>query len=242
MYRSHLLPIQIILVPQGVEYKAVCRGLSRASGSQPLVVPIPVGSKPLTGYLQKLLADGNFLTRARSQVLVMGLCGSLSPHYTLGEIVLYQNCIDLVNAATLLQSCDSTLTALLYSSLPQKLSLVKGLTSDRVIWSAEEKRTLGKQYNADVVDMEGFAILDLLTQAGATVSMLRVISDDCQHDIPDLNSCISPDGSLQPFSLASRMLRQPIAATRLIRGSLQGLKILQETTTALFVSRIKSEG
>lgn len=209
----------------------MCRGLSRAP-SQPIVVPIPVGSKPLTRYLQKLLADGFF--NYPPQVLVMGLCGSLTLNYTVGEIVLYQDCIDLVNAATLLQSCDSTLTAMLHSYVPQKTSLVKSLTSDRVIWSAEEKRCLGKQYNADVVDMEGFAILDLLSQSGVAVSMLRVISDDCQHDIPDLNSCISPDGSLQPLPLASRMLRQPIAATRLIRGSLQGLQVLQKVTTCLF--------
>lgn len=232
MYQSDLLPIQMILVPQGAEYKAVCRGLSRAP-SQPKVVPIPLGSKPLTLYLKKLLADG-FFNHPRSQVLVMGLCGSLTPNYTVGEIVLYQDCISQVNATTLLQSCDSTLTAMLHSYLPQSVSLVKSLTSDRVIWSAEEKRCLGKQYNADVVDMEGFAILDLLSQSGVAVSMLRVISDDCQHDIPDLNSCISPDGNLQPLSLASRMFRQPIAATRLIRGSLQALKILQQTTTALF--------
>lgn len=233
--QSHLLPIQMILVPQGAEYKAVCRGLSRFACSQPTVVPIPVGSKPLTRYLQKLLADGCFLNHPRSQVLVMGLCGSLKHRYALGEIVLYQDCIYLVNAANPgLQSCDSTLTALLYSSIPEKISLVKGLTSDRIIWSAEEKRTLGKQYNADVVDMEGFAILDLLAQSGVAVSMLRVISDDCQHDIPDLNSCISPDGSLQPLPLASRMLRQPIAATQLIRGSLRGLQVLEKVTTCLF--------
>ena len=233
MYQSKLLPIQMILVPQGAEYKAVCRGLSRTPGLQSIVVPIPVGSKPLTLYLQKLLADG-FFSHARSQVLVMGLCGSLTPHYSVGKILLYSDCIYQVNATTLRQSCDSTLTAMLSSCLPQRVTLVKGLTSDRVIWSVEEKRRLGKQYNADVVDMEGFAILDFLTQSGIAVSMLRVVSDDCQHNIPDLNSCITPDGNLQPLSLASRMIRQPIAATRLIRGSLQALKILQNTTTALF--------
>jgi nucleoside phosphorylase len=111
---------------------------------------------------------------------------------------------------------------------------VKSLTSDRVIWSAAEKRYLSEQYGADVVDMEGFAVLEFLSQAGVAIAMLRVISDDCQHDIPDLNSSVSPDGALQPLSLATQMLRQPIAATRLIRGSLKGLKVLQEITTTLF--------
>lgn len=232
---SHLLPIQTILVPQGPEYKAVCRGLSRVSAAKPLVMPIPVGSKPLTRYLQKLQADGHCLNYPQPKVLVMGLCGSLNPRYALGEIVLYQNCVYQVNATTpLIQPCDSTLTALLYSHLQEKVSLVKSLTSDRVIWSAAEKRYLSEQYGADVVDMEGFAVLEFLSQAGVAIAMLRVISDDCQHDIPDLNSSVSPDGALQPLSLATQMLRQPIAATRLIRGSLKGLKVLQEITTTLF--------
>jgi nucleoside phosphorylase len=191
--------------------------------------------------LQKLQADAHFLNHAQSGVLVTGLCGSLNPRYALGEIVLYQNCVYQVNATTpLIQTCDSALTALFYSSLQEKVSLVKALTSDRIIWSAAEKRHLSEQSGTDVVDMEGFAVLECLSQAGVAIAMLRVISDDCQHDIPDLNSSVSPDGSLQPLSLASRMLRQPLAATRLIRGSLKGLKVLQEITTTLFSSGMRN--
>jgi len=40
--------------------------------------------------------------------------------------------------------------------------------------------------------------------------MLRVISDDCEHDLPDLTSALSPDGSLQPLPLAIGLLRQPL--------------------------------
>jgi len=228
--------IQTILVPQGAEYQAVCRGLSRVSGLKPVVVPIPVGSKPLTRFLQKWLTDERLDESSQHQVLVMGLCGSLNKRYAVGEVVLYSDYIYQVNAATTsIKSSDRNLTALLYSRLQQKAVLVKGLTSDRLIWSAAEKRRLAEQYNADVVDMEGFAIFDLLTQAGAAVSMVRVVSDDAQYNIPALDSAISPDGYIQPLSLASKMLRQPIAATRLIRGSLQGLMVLQKSAKALFV-------
>ena len=227
--------IQTILVPQGAEYQAVCRGLNRVSGLKPVVVPIPVGSQPLTRFLQKWLAEGR-LGDSQHQVLVMGLCGSLNKRYAVGEVVLYSDCIYQVNAATTsIKSSDRNLTALLYSHLQQKAAFVNGLTSDRLIWSAQEKRRLAEQYNADVVDMEGFAIFDLLTQAGAAVSMVRVVSDDAQYNIPDLDSAISPNGYIQPLSLASKMLRQPIAATRLIRGSLQGLMVLQKSAKALFV-------
>ncbi|QLE39499.1 phosphorylase [Nostoc sp. C052] len=225
---SNFLPINTILVPQGAEYKAVCRGLSGITGSIPTVVAIPVGMKPLLKYLQQ----GQFLA-PKSRVLIMGLCGSLSDRYTVGDLVLYQDCIYQGKQ----QECDRTLTTQLHSLLPtphSPLNLVNSLTSDRVISSAAEKRRLGETLSADVVDMEGFTALEFCNAAGVSVAILRVVSDDCQHNIPDLTSAINSDGSLNPFPLAMAMLRQPLAAIRLIRGSLAALKVLEEVTNLLF--------
>jgi hypothetical protein len=134
-----------------------------------------------------------------------------------------------------LRSTDRELTTLLHDKLKERASLVRGFTSDRIIFSAEEKRYLGQSYNARVVDMEGFAALEVLSQAGVAVAMVRAIGDDSHYNLPNLTSAIDPDGSLQPLSLAIGMLRQPIAAIRLIRGSIQGLQALQQVTTLLFV-------
>ncbi|MBC1223592.1 phosphorylase [Nostoc sp. UCD121] len=221
----NFLPINTILVPQGAEYKAVCRGLSGVTGSIPTVVAVPVGMKPLLKYLHQ----GQFLV-PKSRVLIMGICGSLSDRYTVGDIVLYQDCI---YQGKLLE-CDRTFTAQLHSYISEKASLVKSLTSDRMIWSAAEKLHLGETLTADVVDMEGFTALEFFKVGGVAVAMLRVVSDDCQHDIPDLTSAINSDGSLNPFPLAMAMLRQPLAATRLIRGSLTALKVLEQVTNLLF--------
>ncbi|MEH1890902.1 MAG: phosphorylase [Nostoc sp.] len=225
----NFLPINTILVPQGAEYKAVCRGLSGVTGSIPTVVAIPVGMKPLLKYLQQSQGNGQFLA-PKSRVVIMGICGSLSDRYTVGDIVLYQDCVYSGKR----QECDRTFIAQLHSYLSEKVSLVKSLTSDRVIWSASEKRHLGETLAADVVDMEGFTALEFFNAAGVDVAMLRVVSDDCQHDIPDLTSAINSDGSLNPFPLAMGMLRQPLAATRLIRGSLKSLKVLEQVTNRLF--------
>jgi Phosphorylase superfamily len=221
---------QLIFVPQGAEYQAVCRGLSHITGTKPTVIPIPVGIKPLTTYLHKLQADKLFLNHPQARVLLMGLCGSLSTSYPVGKIVLYDKCVYQGKV----RECNGTFTAQLHSQLSLHLSLVKGLTSDRVICSAAEKRQLGETLGADVVDMEGFAALEFFHSLGVSVAILRVVSDDCQYDIPDLTSAISPDGSLRSLPLAMTLLRQPIAATRLIRGSLQGLKVLKEVTALLF--------
>jgi Phosphorylase superfamily len=221
----NFLPINTILVPQGSEYKAVCRGLSGVTGCIPTVVAIPIGMKPLLKYLQQ----GQFLT-PKSRVLIMGICGSLSDRHNVGDIVLYQDCIYQGKQ----QECDRTFTAQLHSSISYKVSLVKTLTSDRMIWSATEKRHLGETLATDVVDMEGFTALEFFNAAGVSVAILRVVSDNCQHNIPDLTAAINSDGSLNPFPLAMGMLRQPLAASRLIRGSLTALKVLEQVTNRLF--------
>lgn len=236
------LPFHAILVPQGSEYKAVCRGLSvaqasRAAVPKPLVLPIPVGPKQLTRHLERLQQAGYLLNHPQPKVLLMGLCGSLTPRYQVGDIMLYQGCLYESSAATgALQPCDPELTGTLYHRLKERAFLVKALTSDRLIYSAVEKRHLGQLYGADVVDMEGFAALEVLSRAGVAVAMLRVISDECYHNIPNLNSALSPDGSLQSLPLVIGLIRQPIAATRLIQDALRGLQVLQSVTNCLFAS------
>lgn len=238
--------VTTILVPQGVEYQAVCRGLSRVQVSTELVLPIPVGPKPLTQYLETLQQTGYFLQETPS-FLLMGLCGSLTPAHSVGDIVLYQSCVQRLDGETeelsassaagtltVTKNCDRHLTAKIYELIPQKCTFVKGVASDRVVSSAAQKRHLAQLYEADVVDMEGFAALEFLSELGIAVAMVRVVSDDCYYDIPDLTAAFSPDGVLQPLPLAMGLMRQPIAATRLIRGSLRGLKGLQEVTTLLF--------
>ena len=226
---------QTILVPQGAEYKAVCRGLSRVKPPNLQVLPIPVGPKPLARLLEQWQQTGYGLKEASPRVVIMGLCGSLSPHLSVGDVVLYQACIDATNSSTpRLKPCDDELTTLLQHKLKTQSSLVKALTSDRIIVSAQEKHHLAQIYNTEVVDMEGFTALDVLSSAGIAVSMVRVVSDDVHHDLPNLTSAISSDGSLQPLPLVMGMIRQPMAATRLIRGAIHGLGVLQEVTRQLF--------
>ncbi|MBC7970615.1 MAG: hypothetical protein H7Z11_10920 [Verrucomicrobia bacterium] len=85
--------------------------------------------------------------------------------------------------------------------------------------------------------MEGFAALEALHQTSARVAMLRVVSDNAQHDLPDLTSAISQDGALRTLPLAWGMASQPIAATRLIRGSLRSLKTLEAIAKQLVNER-----
>jgi Phosphorylase superfamily len=228
------LPFDAILVPQGTEYQAVCRGIGHF---QSLVIPIPVGTEPLKRYLQEWLPRKSFSKARQPQVLLLGLCGSLSPQYHLGDTVLYRDCVYIRNQTDLSSlKCDSLLTDSIYRSLNRQSYLVRGLTSDRLIWSALEKCHLGQLYNAGVVDMEGFAALEILNEAGIAVAIIRVISDECCQNLPDLTPAFSADGSLKPVPLAIAMLQKPVRAAGLIRGALKGLKVLEQLTRELIMS------
>jgi hypothetical protein len=225
--------IDVLLVPQGAEYATVCRGLQRCSGPLPLVQALPVGPLAVSRYLQNwvpVAAESG----SPKRVLLMGLCGSLNGNLRVGQRALYQSCS--LNGDTEAQIFDVELATALYRALEPQIQWVNGLTSDRIICSAQEKQHLAQATGADVVDMEGYATLQALTPAGIAVAMLRVVSDDCHYDLPDLNPAIDATGTLQPLPLALGMLRQPIAAIRLIRGSLQGLQQLETLTYQLFQS------
>jgi hypothetical protein len=230
---SDLLQNLIILVPQGREYQSVSKALKSFSNLKIEIFSIPIGNEAVSKYLQTSGLYTKLSQQPESKVLVMGLCGSLNPSYGVGDVVVYKECI----YRNQIYQCDENLTSQISSKL--NLNPVRGLICDtyggkqRMINSATEKRQLRITSTADVLDMEGFAILATLQPLGIAVGILRVVSDDCNHDIPDLNSAIDAAGSLQTLPLAWAMMRQPLASVRLIRGSLRSLKILKEVTLSV---------
>ncbi|ACK69724.1 conserved hypothetical protein [Gloeothece citriformis PCC 7424] len=227
--------IDVILVPQGAEYQAVCRGLKAKTSLIPKVIPIPIGCQSHNIYLQNLQQSTDFLNKPPQTVLLMGLCGGLSSSYHVGDTVIYAGCGYAQPSEGLLwQECDRPLVTLLQTQLQDKAKLVKGLTSDRLIWLASEKQKLYQQYGMEVVDMEGFTALSFFRAIGVNMGIIRVISDESKQNLPDLTSAISADGVLKPFPLAVSMLQHPLAATQLIQGSLKGLGVLEKITRQLF--------
>ncbi|MGG6268445.1 phosphorylase [Leptolyngbya sp. AN03gr2] len=212
---SHfILPmVFVILVPQGAEYQAVSQGV-RSQKNPPQVIPIPAG--------KAAIRDLDRVSKT-SEILVMGLCGSLSPDFEIGSIALYQSC---VNLAGMVKECDSAFTDRLQNQF--QVSPILGLTSDRVICSANEKRNLAKSSGAVVVDMEGFPILEQ-----RSIAMLRVVSDDLSGDLPDLGTAINSNGKIQAIPMAIAMIKRPIGASRLIWGSLSGLRKLRQLAAEL---------
>ena len=224
-----MIPINTIVVPQGAEYQAVCRGVKKAGASNIQIISIPIGTKnikqTLTNYASELTYTQN--------ILIMGLCGSLSKQYSVGDTVLYKSC---ENTSSQQVDLNSELT----TTIQQKLSidLVTGLTSDLVIHQATEKLQLGNSYSVNVVDMEGYSYIQAFQRRNINVAMLRVVSDDLAGDIPDLSKAIDEDGNLKTAKMAIAFLKQPLAAIRLIKGSLTGLKVLEQITHQLLNLRL----
>ncbi len=218
--------IQVIMVPAGAEHKAVKRALSRVKES-PQLVAIPAGPQAVRRFAVGWAAHHSI----KGGVLLIGLGGSLSADYGVGKGVLIQRIWNGFeeNEKTAVE-CDDGLTAQIAARM--RVATGVGVSCDRIITTAKEKRELGDRYSANVVDMESFSLIQALP--AYKVAILRVISDDSHHDLPNIADAVGPDGSLKPILLTIGFLRQPIAALRFIKSSLKGLKALEALTLEIF--------
>ncbi len=160
----------------------------------------------------------------------MGLCGSLRPELGIGRVVVYRACTGTDGAAL---PCAPLEVEAIQKRLAEP-STVLAFSADRVVTSAIEKRKLALSLDTEVVDMEGFAILEALSGLGIAVGMVRVVSDDCEHDLPDLTDTFDTQGNLQPLPLAFALLRDPLAGLQLVSGSLRALDALRLIARRLF--------
>jgi hypothetical protein len=232
------LPFEILIVPQGREATAVERGIAGSErSSQVTVVKIPLGPSALRNFFKTWQPpQPQALSHPPLRAVLLGLCGSLVPTYGVGDWVLYRNCLDLTGSQSATDSAQLDCETILTAQLSQRLglgTLVTAITSERLICLAQEKRSLANQHQAQVVDMEGSVAVEELGRRGIELAMVRVVSDDCHHDLPDLSPGFSPEGTLRPLPLALAMGRRPVAALRLIRGSLRGLQRLEAVTKQL---------
>jgi len=235
------LLVDIVLVPAGFEHLIVRASIGLTLLPSPVVLSIPTGPVATANYLRKMIESGTFFKPA-SNILLIGLAGGLSPDLRAGDRVLIEECgsyhqfdqFDQLSARWL--SCDHSLFKFLIKNLPAVKS-GRLITTDSVVCESKDKLNLWRQSGADVVDMEGFIALKLLSESGHHVSILRVISDDSNCDLPDIESVVSASGSLVLLPLVLSFLRRPRVSIRFIVASLTGLRSLFVLTAQLFGSK-----
>ena len=228
--------IDTIIVPQGAEYQAVCKGLRGNKSHSPNVIAVPMTYEPLKDFLLNWLMSQLKQECHISGVLMLGLAGSLSQKYPIGEWVIYQQCLRLNPSTQQVETylSDPTLSSMLRKVMGADLPWVTGINSDRFISSITDKIKLAQQYQADVVDMESAAAFAVFQEANIPMVVIRAISDDINQDMPDLGDVINTKGELATLPLVLRLLAHPFAGLRLIQGSQTGLKTLEQLVNKLF--------
>ncbi|MGB3613058.1 MAG: hypothetical protein WBA10_04630, partial [Elainellaceae cyanobacterium] len=131
----------VLLVPQGAEYQAACRGTGQALPPTAIAM-----GQAAVAQVDALLGS------PPKRAILLGLGGSLSPGLEPGDVVVCEGCVDQASGQQL--GCDRDLCADLCQVLnaapsgnrPLRVTAATGLTSDGVVCAAAEKRRLGERY------------------------------------------------------------------------------------------------
>jgi nucleoside phosphorylase len=221
-YRPQL--IETIFVPRGAEERAVRKGLARA-GSGIRVVATGIGPLAAATAADEAIAAGD----VRS-ALCTGLCGLLSPAFFVGEALVYR---ELVAEDCEPLPLDASLGKSVAARLTSSQTGIRGLTTDRILTTAERKRAAAARFGAQAVDMESYPLALRLQRAGVAVAVARVGSDAAGDDLPALDRALDGSGGMDGFALALAMLREPPAGARLAFGATRALRALERAIAAI---------
>jgi len=220
-----------------------CRGTYR--GRAVTVLQCGMGARGFGGLLKHHLQDNHY-----QALLIAGLAGALKPEIKTGDAVIYDLCHDARQDFSFAgckekQSardekasirCDTQLSESLFELLQLygcRSFRGAGVTAARIVTSRNEKIRLGTAYKAEVVDMESFEVLSVCSDYKLPVAVLRVISDEADHDLPDFNSAAGKDGRINYLLMAWAMAAKPAGSLRFLLGIRPVTKALQTSLKAI---------
>ena len=201
----------------------LCRGVVGARAVT--VLQCGIGAHGFANWLANHLAENCY-----DALVVVGLCGGLDPRLKTGDAVVYDCCLDARDSIEQSTPKDlaiehphgqadlvrTLLNALRETSLNSFYG--SGITVSRVVINAQDKLWLGQQHQALAVDMESFDVLQVAAKRGVPAAVVRVVSDEAEHDLPDFNSATETDGTVNPRRMATAMLQRPVASARFLRN------------------------
>jgi nucleoside phosphorylase len=160
-------------------------------------------------------------------VVIIGLCGGLSPSLPEGRIVAYKDCRFTGATKPLLRCSEAVVDSVieLLKSSGVVCDRVVGITSPRFATTPDERVVLAQQ-GATVVDMESYLILEKARAAGISSLVLRVISDSFYRKLPDFNRALKADGSLDGWKALRVALGSPLQTAKLIAANRRAMQHL----------------
>jgi len=147
-----------------------------------------------------------------------GLAGALRPDNPIAQVLAAREVVSegvrdddgansvVASSASLVSfaaECGATVAAKFYSA-------------ERAISRADEKKHLGKAY--DAVEMESFEILSVAAASGVPAAAIRAISDLADEDLPlDMNEVFSDEGQVSISRVIGQVARHPQSLPGLIK-------------------------
>jgi nucleoside phosphorylase len=217
--------ISTIFVPRGAEADAVRRAAARARSN---VRVVETGIGPIAAGRA---ADEAIAAAPIGTALVTGLCGLLSPSFSVGDALVYGEIARGSDGVALALARD--LGGALATKIPHAQTGIRALASERIVTSAREKTLLGERTNADAVDMESLAIVECLQRRNVPVAVVRVASDGSNDTLPELDRALDGAGGMDGLALALAMLRRPVSGFRLAVNGTRALRALRDCVEAL---------
>jgi nucleoside phosphorylase len=217
--------ISTIFVPRGAEADAVRRAAARARSN---VRVVETGIGPIAAGRA---ADEAIAAAPVGTALVTGLCGLLSPSFSVGDALVYGEIARGRDGIAL--TLERDLSGALATKIPHAQTGIRALASERIVTSAREKTELGERMSADAVDMESLAIVERLQQRNVPVAVVRVASDGSNDTLPELDRALDGAGGMDGLALALAMLRRPASGFRLAVNGTRALRALRDCVEAL---------
>ncbi|MGH8279397.1 MAG: hypothetical protein ACRETQ_07525 [Gammaproteobacteria bacterium] len=154
-------------------------------------------------------ADGMFAAGVR-RILVWGTAGGLDPHLATGTLFLPDVILDARSGVE--HAVSPAFHAELVRTLgaPGVPAITRGrlLTTQRALYTPQEKTTAGTATGALMVDMETAAIADAAASAGAEFAALRVLLDAAGATLPPV--VVASVDSLHPhLSVLVGLMKRP---------------------------------
>ena len=133
------------------------------------------------GYEAGRRAAEAVIARAQPVLLIAaGLAGGLRPQWTLGKTLVAGSVIDELTGRRLPTAFGEG-----------------AVVSSREIAGLARKRELAARFDADLVDMEGFAVGEVAKARGLPFLAAKAVSDDVEFDLPPLQRFVDGEGKFQ---------------------------------------------
>ena len=158
-------------------------------------------------------------------VVSTGYAGGLRDGYELGDILVPA---ELTSVPPLPETCihpDPELREIVLRAAeggPWRIHTSRMITTDRVIFSSDEKHRLGLEYDAGSVDMESAVVGELAVGSRVPFVVVRVVLDEARFSLPDLLEVVRWWRRRQYGRLIPHLVLRPagwLALVRLLRRS-----------------------